>query len=158
MEDEQQITPSLETDYIAAINELKKNTVPAADYDKLRAENKKLLQSLIQGVAVEAPAEAPADIQELRNTLFGGERELSNLEYAENMLKLRTALIEGGAGDPFLPVGRNIFATDEDKAAAERVSAALAHCIEVADGDNAIFTNELQRIMIDSNPTKKGVK
>ena len=36
-------------DYISAINEIKQNSVDRAAYDKLRAENKQLLDTLVNG-------------------------------------------------------------------------------------------------------------
>ena len=42
-------------DYIAAINELKQNTVERSKYEQLRADNKRLLDSLVNGQQVEMP-------------------------------------------------------------------------------------------------------
>lgn len=54
-----------------------------------------------------------------------------------------------GKPDPFLPVGNQIAPTDDDIAAAERVAKVLQECVDYADGDSAVFTNELQRRTID---------
>ena len=158
MEDQTTTETNSNEDYIAAINELKANTVAREDYEKIRAENKKLLESLIQGVpqASEQSVSESPNLTALRKDLFGGERDLSNLEYAEEALALRKALIDNGERDPFMPFGKGILLNDEaDIAAAERVAESLQHCIDVAEGDNAIFTTELQRIMIDSNPIRR---
>lgn len=155
LENETEQTPAPDetnVDYIEAIKELKQNTVAREDYNKIVAENKKLLQSLINGETIQGDAAAAPDITQLRKDLFGGERDLSNLEYATKALELRAALIAQGEKDPFVPFGKNIVPSDEDYKAAERVAEALQNCIDAADGDNAIFTNELQRIMVDSNP------
>ena len=42
-----QATETAEMDYIKAIEELKANSVPKSDYDQLRADNKKLLDTLV---------------------------------------------------------------------------------------------------------------
>ena len=60
-----------------------------------------------------------------------------------------------GKPDPFAPQGKLITASDEDLAAAQKVADALQHCVEVAEGDNLVFTNELQRILIDSVPMRR---
>lgn len=146
----------MEADYIAQIQELKNNSVSREAYDAMREENRKLLNSLVNGTGNSAEA-APVEktsISELRKTLFNGE-DLSNLDYCKAAVELRDRLIEEGQPDPFLPVGKQIVATDEDIACANRVAAALKSCIDYADGDSNIFTNELQRIMVDTAPRRK---
>ena len=54
-----------------------------------------------------------------------------------------------GNPDPFLPVGKQILPTDEDVAAANRVADVLKECVDYAEGDSAVFTNELQRRLVD---------
>lgn len=141
-------------DYIAAINELKQNTVERSKYDQLRADNKRLLDSLVNGQQVEMPkAEAKPDIAELRKAAF--KEDQSNLEYVANALKLRSALIEMGEHDPFLPCGDKTLPTDEDLATAERVAKVLQECVDIAEGDSQIFTNELMRRTVDTGPIKR---
>ena len=74
---------------------------------------------------------------------------LNNLEWTKNALELREALISEGQPDPFLPIGKQIMPTDEDIQAADKVASVLQECIEYAEGDPSVFTNELQRRMID---------
>lgn len=151
------ITPNNEPqeDYIAAITELKENSVPKEQYAQLKAENSKLLKALINGEAIEG-IEQPLtpDIDELRKQLFGGEAELTNLEYVTKTLELRDALIAKGSPDPFLPVGHQIAPTADDIEAANRVATVLKECLDYADGDSNIFTNELQRVMKDAAPMR----
>ena len=142
------------TDYIAAINELKQNSVDRSKYEQLRADNKRLLDSIVNGQTIEIPASKPKpDITELREKLFHDENQ-SNLEYVKNALELRDALIENGEQDPFLPSGSKTLPTDEDRATAERVAAVMRECIEYADGDSVLFTNELMRRTVDTGPVK----
>ena len=84
-----------ENDYIQAINELKANTVDKSQYEKLKAENKKLLDSLVSGQTPEIakPVEKP-DINELRKKIFNLDNNPSNIEYIKTLLELRNALIE----------------------------------------------------------------
>lgn len=146
---------AMETDYIAEIEKLKSNTVSKEQYEAMREENRKLLNSLVNGTReAAAPEEPKTSIEDLRKKLFQTE-EISNLEYCKAAVELRDRLIEEGQPDPFLPSGKNIVATDEDIACANRVAAALKECIEYADGDSAIFTNELQRITVDTAPNRR---
>jgi hypothetical protein len=141
-------------DYIAVIEEMKANSVKKELYQKLKDENTRLLNTLVSGGQLEAPVEK-VDVNELRKELYGNGQAMSNLDYWTKTMKLREALMEEGKQDPFAPQGKNIAATDEDLAAAERVAQGIQHCIDVAEGDNLVFTNELQRIMIDTAPIRR---
>ena len=138
-------------DYISAINELKQNTVDRQKYDQLRAENKKLLDSIVNGqdIDIEVPKQEKKSVEEIRNSFLKEDMALNNLEWTKNALELREALISEGQPDPFLPIGKQIMPTDEDIQAADKVASVLQECIEYAEGDPSVFTNELQRRMID---------
>ena len=136
-------------DYLAAIKELKENSVNRSEYDKLRAENKRLIDAVVNGqpgqeeqVAVKHSKE---QIDELRNDLFNSPRELNNLEFITKTMELREALMENGEPDPFLPVGKQISPTRDDIEGAEKVAQVYKECIEYAEGDSEVFTNELMR-------------
>ena len=135
-------------DYLAAINELKQNSVNREDYDKLKAENKKLLDSIVNGTdAGLVQPEEKKSIEELRAAYL--KEDQSNLEYISNALKLREALMAEGKPDPFLPIGEQILPTDEDVAKAAHVAEVLQECVDYAEGDSNVFTNELQRRLVD---------
>lgn len=137
-------------DYIEAIKQMRENTVDKAQYLKLKEENKRLLTSLVNGESL-SPDEVPepVDVKKLRAELYGSDNDYSNLEFITKTLQLRDAIIEQGGTDPFLPYGKNIQPTNEDIVTAEKVASVLRDCIEYADGDSAVFTNELQRKMLD---------
>lgn len=139
--------------YLAAIKELKENSVNIAKYRKLQDENKQLLDSLINGgqVSVEQPKEE-VDIQALRNKLADTDHDMTNLEFAETALKLREAVMDEGGNDPFLPYGHNISPTAEDVEAADRVASVFKECIDYAQGDSQLFTQELMRRTKDAMP------
>lgn len=139
-------------DYIAAIKELKENTVDRAQYMKLKEENKRLLDNMINGFHPDEPAPVkPApDIDALRKDLFN--KDQSNLDFCRKAIELRDALIEKGEVDPFLPYGKQIQPTREDVEAADRVAKVIKECIDYADGDSQIFTQELQRRTVDTAP------
>lgn len=136
-------------DYLAAIKELKQNSVDRSEYDKLRAENKKLIDAVVNGQSgQEEPVftkHSKEQIDDLRNELFNSPKELNNLEYITKAMELREALMENGEPDPFLPVGKQISPTRDDLEGAEKVAQVYKECIDYAEGDSEVFTNELMR-------------
>ena len=151
-EQETSVTGTVEDntqDYLAAIKELKEKSVDRSEYDKLRAENKKLIDAVVNGQpGQEEPAavkHSKEQIDELRNDIFNSPKELSNLEYVTKAMELREALMENGEPDPFLPVGKQISPTRDDLEGAEKVAQVYRECIDYAEGDSEVFTNELMR-------------
>lgn len=146
-------------DYIAQIKNLKENSVSRDDYDKLKADNKKLIDALANGTQIDGKVEpkvsAVEKINECRKKLFSKGSDLTNLEYCKTAVELRDALIENGERDPFLPFGHDVVATDSDYESANRVANVMKECIDYADGDSDIFTNELQRRTVDVVIPKK---
>ena len=134
-------------DYLAAINELKANSVDRQKYEELKAENKKLLDSIVNGTEVALPAAEKKSIEELRANYL--KEDQSNLDFITNALALREALMAEGKPDPFLPLGEQILPTDEDIATANKVASVLQECVDYAEGDSNVFTNELQRRLVD---------
>lgn len=151
MDEEKSVTGTqvedMTPDYLAAIKELKENSVDRSEYDKLKAENKKLLDSIVNGTEVALPKAEKKSVEELRAVYL--KEDQTNLEYIENALKLREALIAEGKPDPFLPVGEQILPTDDDVKTAQKVADVLQECVDYAEGDSAVFTNELQRRIVD---------
>lgn len=134
--------------YLEEIQKLKANSVSKDDYDKLKDENRDLLNSIVNGrtVTEEEQPKAKKDINELRANLR--KENPSNLEYIQNVLELRKAVIDEGGTDPFLPYGQKIVPTHEDIESANRVANTLQECVDLADGDSLLFTNELYRRLI----------
>ena len=136
-------------DYLAAIKELKEKSVDRSEYEKLRAENKKLIDTVVNGLPGQEEQvvvkHSKEQIDDLRNELFNSPSELNNLEYITKAMELREALIENGEPDPFLPVGKQISPTRDDIEGAEKVAQVYKECIEYAEGDSEVFTNELMR-------------
>ena len=131
-------------DYLTAIKELKQNSVDRSEYDKLKAENKKLIDAVVNGQSVDADDQPHyRDANEIREELFNHEH--SNLDYIKLALELRSTLIAEGKPDPFLPMGSQIAPTAEDVEKAEKAAQIYQECIDYADGDSKLFTQELQR-------------
>ena len=141
-----------EPDYIAQIEELRANSVSKEEYNKLKNEHNRAMNALINGGQLDKKEEAPVDKAALRKELFSQDANLSNLEYWQKTLTLRKAIMDEGGRDPFLPYGQKITATAEDVAKANQVAAIVQECIDYADGDSRIFTNELDRRTIDTAP------
>lgn len=143
--------------YIDIVKKLKENTVSKEDYEKLQEENKKLANTIANGLTVqpkEEPKKAKVDINELRKNFL--KENQSNLEYAQNVLALRNALMENNPeDDPFLPKGHNINATEQDKIDAQNVADVLEQCIELADGNSDAFTIALQNRIVDIKLPKR---
>ena len=138
-------------DYISALNEMKKNTVSKEAYDKLREDNKKLLDTIVSGQSLEqTEVNKEVDVDALRKELFGkSRRDLSNLEYVDKALQLRKALMEKGEQDPFvMKAGRTSSPEAEDFKKAERGASVLQECVDIADGNDSVFDNEFQRRLI----------
>ena len=131
-------------DYLAAINELKQNSVDRSKYDALKAENKKLLNSIVNGQEVQVESQPKLrDVDEIRDELFNHEH--SNLDYIKLALELRTTLMSEGKPDPFIPVGKQISPSREDEEIAAKCAQVFQECVDYAEGDSEVFTNELQR-------------
>ena len=131
-------------DYLEAIKNLKQNTVDKAKYEQSEAERKRLLNMVVNGQTVDVPEEPKhREVNVIRNELFN--KEHNNLDYIKLSLELRNALIAEGQPDPFLPYGRQISPTREDEEIAEKVAQVYQECVDFAEGDSELFTNELMR-------------
>lgn len=143
-------------DYLQAIKDLKENTVSRESYMKLKAENKRLISSLVEGNSENGQAQQPkVDIGQLRKDLFNRDANHTDLDYISKALQLRSELLERGDKDPFLPWGKQITPTKADEDAAERVAQGLQECVDYADGDPAVFKSELMRILNDTPAIKR---
>lgn len=153
---EQTVDNSTDTslDYIEAIKTLKETTVEKSAYDSLRAENKKLLQSLVNGETIEPQNKVLSeDIETLRKRVLTDD-SLTNLEYWDNVLKLRSALLKRGDEDPFVPQGNKVAATAADYATAEKVATIMQEMVDNSEGDPNVFLNEFQRRVKDTQIKK----
>ena len=131
-------------DYLEAIQSLKQNSVDRSEYEKLKAENKKLINAVVNGQSLDVEDQPKyRDVNVIREELFNHEH--NNLEYVKLALELRSTLIAEGKPDPFLPMGAQIAPTAEDEEKAEKAATIYQECIDYADGDSKLFTQELMR-------------
>ena len=135
-------------DFITQLDDLKKNTVSRADYDRLKRDNQQLANALVNGSGAEIPGvTAPkekTDLDDLRKKLFA-KKSKNDLEYFTNLLALRDGVMADGLPDPFLPSNHEFRATAQDQADAERIATQLKEAIEYANGDPVVFSNDLCR-------------
>lgn len=135
-------------EYINQINNLRENTVSRQEYERIKNDNKELAKALINGTGANIPGitkpEEKPDLDDLRKKLFT-KKSKNDLEYFTNLLALRDGVMADGQPDPFLPINREFRATAQDEADAERIATQIKEAIEYADGDPAVFSNDLRR-------------
>ena len=136
------------SEYINQINNLRENTVSREEYEHKKNDNKELAKALINGTGANIPGitkpENKPDLDDLRKKLFT-KKSKNDLEYFTNLLALRDGVMADGQPDPFLPINREFRATAQDEADAERIATQIKEAIEYADGDPAVFSNDLRR-------------
>lgn len=135
-------------EYINQINNLRENTVSREEYERIKNDNKELAKALINGTGANIPGitkpEEKPDLDDLRKKLFT-KKSKNDLEYFTNLLALRDGVMADGQPDPFLPINREFRATAQDEADAERIATQIKEAIEYANGDPAVFSNDLRR-------------
>ena len=146
-----------ESNLLKAYEELKETTVPREDYEKVLEMNKQLLDASFNGKGDEEDEEEKSSpsIDELRADLYGGKKQLNDLEYWEKTLALRKACMEKGMTDPLVPVGKDVSPTQNDFAFAEKLVETVEECISLANGDSGEFTRQLDKRVIGGLPKKK---
>lgn len=151
-------TENIGVDYIAQIEQLKKNSVPRAEYDKLKSEQERMLKVLQEGgqVTVESGEPDAPSVDALRKELFTTDCELSNLDYCTKALELRKQILEQEGKDIFVASNPRLAPTQFDYERAAAVAETMAECIKYANGDSEAFTNELMRRTNDVSPTYRG--
>lgn len=129
----------------------KKDAEIAALKEKSDREIKDLTKMVLNGGKLEEGdgqvVLTDSEIQNLRVDLLC--KHNANIQYMEKALALRKALMDKGEEDPFLPIGRKINPTQEDRDAAERAAKIYQQALDYARGDSEAFTNELQRLTRD---------
>lgn len=142
-------------DYISAINEMKKNTVPRKVYEEIIRERNTLADAVINGNALPnvANKEAP-DVDALRSKLFSPKScddGLTSMEFIDTALQLRDAILDTEGKDIFVPEGRGVVVTAEDREQAETTARIYKECLDYAQGDAEVFRNELMRRTVDTS-------
>ena len=140
------------TDYIAAIKELKQNSVPKAKYDSLEAERDKLREALINGLEVETDEED----EHLESSQYYNEKLLKgnfkdDIDAFQTVINFRKATIKEYGKDPMVtgsygrtPEGDILEpAYGEEETIAQQFEI-LEDLIKEANGNNLYFNQLLQ--------------
>ena len=147
MAEEENVTPQVnpeDQNLLAEMEEYKKtHTISNDEYNRVLERNKQLTHNWAQDEAEKAKQADPDTIESLRKDLFSDERkEMSNLDAATKMLKLRDKVLEEGGRDPFAPTNAN---SEADLKTAERVAAGLQNMVDMAQGDEVTFNALLEK-------------
>ena len=140
-------TTTLEEDYIEQIaqlkNKLDNDTVSLDEYNKVRADNKRLIENYINGVREKEAEEVPEEsIEDLAKDIKSG--TLNNLDYWTKSLKYRDSYKEMYGVDPWLPAGRDYQYNASDAASADYLYETVKECIDNCDGNSAVFSTLLE--------------
>lgn len=157
LEQRVEATPSVDdtnTDYIAAIQQLRENSVERAKYDKLKEENKRLVQSLVNGenIKVEKPS---VDVKEAARKVFTHDPNKTNLQCAIDELAYRDAVLEKHGVDVLLPNGPGAVVTQKDIEEVEFYVSTMRDLIDYANGDPALFRQEFNRRLQEPSKYKR---
>ena len=146
-----------EVNYAEQIQKLKNTTVSREQYDKMVAENNKLLDALVSGEIITKEGAKPEkprteEINDLYNDLFV-KGEPNNLKFHEKMYRLSDLIEEETGYNPCLPWGYNgVKPSQDDIVKAQRDREATEALMEYAAGDSQIFTDQLQLKTVDTLP------
>lgn len=151
---ENQNLPNEDEDLIEGIKKLKETTVPKEQYQKILEKNKKLTEALVSGnVELQSKKEEEkVDLDGIRKKLLSSDPNVSNLEFVKGMLAFRNETIKQGGRSPLLPykIDPKEMPTNDEIETEEKVVKILQECVDYADDNNEIFTQEIQRRMVDS--------
>ena len=140
------------TDYITAIKKLKENSVSKDKYDALIAERKQLIDSIVNGQDEIDQDEEP----ELESRLYYYKKYKenkfpSNLDFWDNMMKLRKATIAEYGADPTVtgnygltPDGQKVEPAYGEPEAMEHTFEVIENMIKEANGDPKVFDALMQ--------------
>lgn len=154
-QDEKRVEENVDnTDYIAAIKELKQNSVPKSEADALKAENKKLLDALVNGEELEANSGEQLGSRLDYYKAYKENKFSTDLEYWTNFINLRKATIKEYGADPCVtgsfgltPEGGRISpAYGEEETINEQLDM-IEDFITQANGNSLVFETLMQSAM-----------
>lgn len=147
-----------DSDYIETIRKLKESTVPKEEFEKVKENNKKLLDAILNDQQVEQPEgkktveELKADYKKLKQELSQAQEDgITNLEYVDKALRLRKTAMNLGLQDPFVPNNSFPGPDDNDFKTAQKVADKLQECVDEADGNPAVFRNLFEQAVRDDS-------
>ena len=146
---EQNTLNEVEQNYIETIKSLKENSVDKESYNKLVEDNKKLVESLVNGnvSATQDKSKEFIDIKTLSKNLIN--EHTTNLDFWKSALDLRETILTNSGGERDIFTFNNKMGNSEDiekqKETANRVADVISQCIVSANGNSRDFCYELQK-------------
>lgn len=142
------------TDYIDAIKELKQNSVDKDKYDALKAENKKLLDAIVNGQDIQSQSAEQLDSRLEYYKKYKENKFNNDLEYWENFLNLRKATMKEYGADPCVtgnygltPEGGRANAAYGEAETVQEQMEMIEDFVKEANGNPLIFETLLQSAM-----------
>lgn len=133
--------------YIDAIREMQKNSVSRDKYNKLEAENKQLLDTLVNGGTIEqVNVEPEKTTDDLRKMIGNADKtKLNSYEFIKASLELRDKVMA--------ETGDDIFAKDSSYEAmtkAQRTASIYQQCLDASNGNPQEFQKIFENCLVDS--------
>lgn len=128
-----------DSDYLETIKQLKENTVSKAEYEKVLADRKRILNDYVNNQPVEKVEviDSKETIKQLRKELYTDDVDgLTNLDYWKKTIQYRNNVIASGKTDPSLPMKGS---TAYDEELSEKVFDVVQQCIDGCNDDPAVF-------------------
>ena len=147
--------------YVAAIKELKNNSVSKDIYDKLKSENAQLLDALINGgqININDPS-LQADEPKLEDMILEFNRGIDdggqkfNIEAIKQSVETRNRILNEKGIDVYLSQGYQ--PTDQEVREAQDCADLFEAALEYANGDEELFSQFMMNHTIEyPNPNKK---
>lgn len=143
------------TDYLATIEAIQKNSVNKEKYDALAEEHKKLLQAVANGQQIELE-KSQSDLQprEVYLKAYNENKFSNDLEFWDNFINLRKATMKEFGSDPcvtgsygFTPDGTKISAAyGEEETIADQMDL-IEDMVKEADGNPFLFKTLMSSTM-----------
>lgn len=151
-----------EASTIKAVTELKTRVDSlTAQLQKTASERDELLNKFINDQPVEEVKEQPIEVKEIKTELQLAKEfsdlcstKPNNLDYCKKMLELDEWYRENKGESVFLPYGREVQVTANERDTADRVHDAIKLCIDEANGDPKSFDAAMSRVCPGTFPDK----
>lgn len=150
VEEKEALTPPAEEKsgvdtFLEAAKKVKEGTVSRDEYEKLQADNKKLMDFILEGKELPSDDKSEsipsiAELQKIRHN-----PNSTNLEYVKASLGIRKHIIEEKGFDPFA-------SKEGEEESARRVADALQKMVDEADGDPKKFNFLLESKVAEDDP------
>lgn len=150
MSDEIKEVETMENDYLKVIEDLKANSVKKEEYDKMLEENRKLLNSIVNGQQIQVAEEEP-EIESsdfYRNQI---DHAQTNLDYITAVCNYRDAVLKESGEDIFTLHKPGERVDEFELQAARDTADVFKQCIEDSEGDPKTFNALLQRRFVDTS-------